>query len=210
MPMTVSRTVDTRSVRRTIVEPRELQRRLRQEQQHDEQHQRRDRGGSVGPTGRRTAGTSATTAAPTRGSQRPEVGERQAADAARPPRPRTTVMMSSVSGPLVDIPVSGASKMPARAASEQPSAHEKLDTRSERAPASAASPRLSTTARIETPSRVRNSRMRSPMASAIGEARRDEACATSPRRPRCGSHSRRTTSAACGPGSGPRSCWPDR
>ena len=38
------------------------------------------------------------------------------------------VMINSVSGPLVDMPVSGASRIPASAASEQPSAHEKLDT----------------------------------------------------------------------------------
>jgi hypothetical protein len=65
------------------------------------------------------------------------------------------------------MPVSGASRMPASAASEQPSPHEKLETISERAPIRLASPRLSTTARIETPSRVRNSRMRNPIASAI-------------------------------------------
>ena len=44
------------------------------------------------------------------------------------------VMMRSVSGPLVDMPESGASRIPASAASEHPSAHEKLETSSERAP----------------------------------------------------------------------------
>ncbi len=74
------------------------------------------------------------------------------------------VMISSVSGPLVDMPVSGASRIPESAASEQPSAHEKLETLDDRAPARLARPRLSTTARIATPRRVRNSRMRRPMA----------------------------------------------
>ena len=77
------------------------------------------------------------------------------------------VMISNVSGPLVDMPASGARRMPASAAREQPSAHEKLDTSSERAPTRLARPRLSTTARIDTPRRVRNSNRRKPMASTI-------------------------------------------
>ena len=62
--------------------------------------------------------------------------------------------------------VSGAIRIPANAATEQPSAQAKLESTDERAPSSAASSRLSTTARIAMPIRVRTKRMRNPIASA--------------------------------------------
>ncbi len=76
------------------------------------------------------------------------------------------VMTSSVSVVVDMSAVSGASRMPASAASEHPRAHATLESSVDRAPPRAASSRLSTTARIATPMRVRNSRMRRPMASA--------------------------------------------
>ena len=86
------------------------------------------RGRRVRPAAAELQERAASTAVDEREDQRAEVGERQAAEPADRRRPRTTVMISSVSGPLVDMPVSGASRMPASAASEQPSAHEKLET----------------------------------------------------------------------------------
>ncbi len=75
-------------------------------------------------------------------------------------------MMSRVSTVVDMSAVSGAIRIPASAASEQPRAHAKLDSTVERAPPSAASSRLSTTARMATPMRVRNSRIRRPIANA--------------------------------------------
>ena len=76
------------------------------------------------------------------------------------------VMIRNVSVVVDMSAVSGASRMPASAASEQPSAHAKLESTDDRAPPSAARSRLSTTARIAIPMRVRNNKMRRPIASA--------------------------------------------
>ena len=81
-------------------------------------------------------------------------------------------MISRASGPLVDMPASGASRIPASAASEQPRAHEKLETSSARAPV-----RLARLAVVDDGAHrrrrgaMRKSRRRSPMASATASAR---------------------------------------
>ena len=98
------------------------------------------------------------------------------------------VMISSVSVPLVDMPASRARAgcRPARRASSR-APTTKLDSTAERAPPSAASSRLSTTARIAMPSRVRNNRMRRPIASATATTIVMNRCHVSSHLRRCGS-----------------------
>ena len=74
--------------------------------------------------------------------------------------------MSSVS-PSMLISTSGASRMPASAASDEPIAHASDDARSGFAPCSAASVGLSTTARIASPMRERLRNSRRPTAIAM-------------------------------------------